>query len=63
MVDCYSRTTTWLLALLVATAALLFPATLPPARAAPDDTPVPFATDNVEEWAVGSNHMRIMGER
>ena len=54
MVDCYSRTTTWLLALLVATAALLFPATLPPARAAPDDTPVPFATDNVEEWAVGA---------
>jgi len=54
MVYCDSRTTTWLLALLVATAALLFPATPPPVRAAPDDTPVPFATDNVEEWAVGA---------
>ncbi len=54
MVYCYSRTTTWLLALLVATAALLFPFTPSPIRAAPDDTPVPFATDNVEEWAVGA---------
>ena len=54
MVYCHLRRTTWLLALLVATTALLFPAIPPPIRAAADDTPVPFATDNVEEWAVGA---------